>query len=153
MKCFYILSYIMGLNPKVWLPYLWFILYTIAIEYPKNPNDFTKKKYYTLIQNLPIYFPSKPMGSYFAKLLDKYPVTPYLGSRLSFMKWVHYIESKIKIKMEEETFEFYESLEKYYNLYKPVEMRDREIVKTRKRYIQFGLFVFLFTSIILIYRS
>ena len=44
MKCFYILSYIMGLNPKVWLPHLWFILYTIAIEYPKNPNDFTKKK-------------------------------------------------------------------------------------------------------------
>ena len=80
MKCFYILSYIMGLNPKVWLPHLWFILYTIAIEYPKNPNDFTKKKYYTLIQNLPIYLPSKPIGSYFAKLLDKYPVTPYLGS-------------------------------------------------------------------------
>ena len=124
----------MGLNPKVWLPHLWFILYTIAIEYPKNPNDFTKKKYYTLIQNLPIYFPSKPMGSYFTKLLDKYPVTPYLGSRLSFMKWVHYIESKIKIKMEEETFDFY------------------EIIKTRKRYIQFGLFVFLFTSVILLYR-
>ena len=69
------------------------------------------------------------------------------------MKWVHYIESKIKIKMEEETLDFYESLEKYYDLYKPVEMRDREIIKTRKRYIQFGLFVFLFTSIILIYRS
>ena len=61
----------MGLNPKVWMPYLWFILYTIAIEYPKNPNDFTKKKYYSFIQNLPIYFPAYPMGSYFTKLLDK----------------------------------------------------------------------------------
>ena len=60
----------MGLNPKVWMPYLWFVLYTIAIEYPKNPNDFTKKKYYTLIQNLPVYFPSKPIGTRFAKLLD-----------------------------------------------------------------------------------
>ena len=42
---------------------------------------------------------------------------------------------------------------KYYDLYKPVEMRDREIIKTRKRYIQFGLFVFLFTSVILLYRN
>ena len=142
----------MGLNPKVWMPYLWFILYTIAIEYPKNPNDFTKKKYYSFIQNLPIYFPSYPMGSYFTSLLDKYPITPYLSSRLSFMKWVHYIQCKIKTEMEEEVLEFYESLEKYYNLYKPKEMQNQEKIKTRKRYIQFGLFVFLFTSIILLYR-
>ena len=92
------------------------------------------------------------MGSYFTTLLDKYPVTPYLGSRLSFMKWVHYIECKIKTEMEEEIFDFYESLEKYYDLYKPKEMRDQEIVKTRKRYIQFGLFVVLFVSIIVLYR-
>ena len=142
----------MGLNPKVWMPHFWFILYTIAIEYPKNPNDFTKKKYYSLIQNLPVYFPEYPIGSNFVELLNKYPVTPYLGSRLSFMKWVHYIESKIKISMEEEVLDFYEGLEKYYDLYKPVEMRNKEIVKTRKRYIQFGLFVFLFTSVVLIYR-
>ena len=92
------------------------------------------------------------MGSYFTTLLDKYPITPYLSSRLSFMKWVHYIQCKIKIEMEEEVLEFYESLEKYYNLYKPKEMQNQEKIKTRKRYIQFGLFVFLFTSIILLYR-
>ncbi len=73
----------MGLNPKVWLPHLWFVLYTIAVEYPQTPNDVTKKKYYTLIQNLPVFFPEYPMGSNFIDLLDKYPVTPYLSSRLS----------------------------------------------------------------------
>ena len=65
----------------------------------------------------------------------------------------HNFESKIKIQMEVENFDFYESVEKYYDLYNPVEMRDREIIKTRKRYIQFGLFVFLFTSVILLYRN
>ena len=143
----------MGLNPKVWMPYFWFTLYTIAIEYPSSPNDFTIKKYYNLIQNLPVYFPHYPIGSYFVKLLDRYPVTPYLSSRLSFMKWVHYIENKIKIEMEEEVFTFYESLERYYNLYKPPEMRNKEKIKTRKRYIQFGLFVTLFLSIIYLYKN
>ncbi len=143
----------MGLNPKVWLPHLWFVLYTIAVEYPQTPNDVTKKKYYTLIQNLPVFFPEYPMGSNFIDLLDKYPVTPYLSSRLSLMKWVHYMQNKINLQMEEESLDFYECLEKYYDSYKPSEMRNREIVKTRKRYIQFGIFVFMFTTIVLLYRK
>ena len=143
----------MGLNPKVWLPHLWFVLYTIAVEYPQTPNDVTKKKYYTLIQNLPVFFPEYPMGSNFIDLLDKYPVTPYLSSRLSLMKWIHYIQNKINLQMEEESLDFYECLEKYYDSYKPSEMRNREIVKTRKRYIQFGIFVFMFTTIVLLYRK
>lgn len=143
----------MGLNPKVWLPHLWFVLYTIAVEYPQTPNDVTKKKYYTLIQNLPVFFPEYPMGSNFIDLLDKYPVTPYLSSRLSLMKWVHYMQNKINLQMEDESLDFYECLEKYYDSYKPSEMRNREIVKTRKRYIQFGIFVFMFTTIVLLYRK
>ncbi len=55
--------------------------------------------------------------------------------------------------MEEESLDFYECLEKYYDSYKPSEMRNREIVKTRKRYIQFGIFVFMFTTIVLLYRK
>ena len=33
---------------KVWGPHYWFVLHTIALRYPKNPNDVTKKKYYDL---------------------------------------------------------------------------------------------------------
>ena len=36
----------MGLNPEVWLPHLKFTLQTIAITYPKHPNDVSIKKYY-----------------------------------------------------------------------------------------------------------
>ena len=37
----------------------------------------------------------KPLGNDFIKIIDNYPVTPYLESRLSFVKWVHYIFNKI----------------------------------------------------------
>ena len=33
----------MNLNPDIWGPHYWFVLYTIAISYPINPNDVTKK--------------------------------------------------------------------------------------------------------------
>ena len=63
------------------------------------------------------------------------------------------MQNKINLQMEEESLDFYECLEKYYDSYKPSEMRNREIVKTRKRYIQFGIFVFMFTTIVLLYRK
>ena len=65
------------LNAKVWGPHYWFVLMTIAVSYPVKPNEITKK-YYEFIQNLLLFIPSEKIGSKFAKLLDKYPVTPYL---------------------------------------------------------------------------
>ena len=59
----------MGLNPKVWLPYLWFILYTIAIEYPKKPNDFTKKKILYFNSEFANLFSFKANGELFCKII------------------------------------------------------------------------------------
>jgi len=103
----------MGLDPKVWLPHFQFIMQTMAISYPKHPNDVSKKKYYEFIQNLPVFLPDKPMGTYFIKLLDDFPVTPYLSSGMSFMKWVHFMNNKLNKAIDEPELDFYESLEKY----------------------------------------
>tara|TARA_Y100000591_G_C21709698_1_gene632794 strand:- start:335 stop:766 length:432 start_codon:yes stop_codon:yes gene_type:complete len=131
----------MSLNPKIWVPKLFFVLETISIYYPLNPNKMTIRKYYDFIQNIPIFFPETPMGSYFISLLEKYPVQPYLTTRSAFMKWVYFIKKKVYKTMKLETFDFYENLENYYNFYKPEEVIDLENLKVKKRYIQFGFFV------------
>ena len=46
----------MKLKYEIWLPQLKFILQTIALYYPKNPNEITIRKYYNLVQNLPVFF-------------------------------------------------------------------------------------------------
>ena len=89
----------MSLNPYVWLPYFKIILQTIAVQYPKKPNEVTKKKYYEFISNIPVFFPMKPLGKTFHIMLDKYPVQPYLTSRASFMKWVFFVKKKIYKKI------------------------------------------------------
>ena len=131
----------MGLNYNVWLPHLKFTLQTIAITYPARPNEVSRKKYYDFIQNLPLFFPEKPMGSAFLKMLDDYPVTPYLSSRESFMKWVHFINNKFNKMMDWNSLSFRESLEKYYELYKPDSIKKQELYKERKKYIQFAFLI------------
>ena len=143
----------MGLNPNIWLPNLKFTLQTIAITYPSHPNDVSKKKYYDLIQNLPVFFPFNPMGKNFLDLLDKYPVTPYLSSRMSFMKWIHFIFNKIHEQLDQPIDEFYDSLEKYYDQYKPKEIRNREIIKTRKKFIQFATASIIILVIVYFYKK
>lgn len=143
----------MGLNHNVWLPHLKFTLQTIAVTYPKNPNDVSIKKYYDFIQNLPVFIPMDPIGKNFLDLLDKYPVTPYLSSRMSFMKWIHFIFNKINKQLKKKEIGFYEDLENYYEEYKPKEMKNKEISKTRKKYIEGGIFVLLVLAIIYFYRK
>ena len=143
----------MGLDHNVWLPHLKFTLQTIAICYPKHPNEVSIKKYYDFIQNLPVFLPMDPIGNNFLDLLDKYPVTPYLSSRMSFMKWVNFIFNKINKQLKKEEIDFYEDLEKYYEEYKPKEMKNKEITITRRKYIEGGIFVLLLVTIIYFYKK
>ena len=141
------------LEPKVWLKHLFFTLETIAVHYPNNPNKVTIKKYYHLIQNLPVFIPALPMGSYFLSLLDKYPVQPYLNSRTSFMKWVFFIKKKIYKKLKMEVFDFYENLENYYNSYKPEQEINLEKFKEKKKYVQLFFVLMMGFSIYYFYNK
>ena len=89
----------MELDPTVWGPHYWFVLFSIAVSYSNNPNDVIKKKYYDFFHNLPLFIPHIEIGDDFSKLLDKYPVTPYLDSRDSLMKWVNFIHNRVNIKL------------------------------------------------------
>ena len=83
------------LDPKVWGPHYWFFLHTLAMTYPHHPNSVTKKKYYEFIQNLPLFLPVEEISGEFSKLIDKYPITPYLDNRDSFVRWMYFIHNKI----------------------------------------------------------
>ena len=124
----------MFLSSTVWGPHYWFVLQTISMTYPEHPNDITKKKYYQLIQNLPIFIPNKKMGKKFEELLNEFPISPYLSSRLSFMKWVHFIHNKINKKLGKTEINFFKGLEKYYSNYIPKKTLKKQRYKKIKIY-------------------
>ena len=130
----------MNYNPEVWGPHFWFTIFTMALSYPLTPSNVTKKKYYDFIINLPIFLPCEKCGDDFAKLLDKYPVSPYLEGKDSFLKWVHFIHNKINIEIGKDEQTFTESLDIYYELYKPKEIIMREQIKYRKKLL-FGVII------------
>jgi hypothetical protein len=93
------------------------VLHTIALTYPIKPNETIKKKYYDFIQNLPLFIPIENMGNFLSKLLDTYPVTPYLDSREEFIKWMYFIHNRVNKELEYKQITLSESLEEYYKHY------------------------------------
>ena len=128
-------------DPTVWGPHYWFFLMTLAVSYPLKANETTKKKYYDFVTNLPLFIPHPAIGNNFSKLLDKYPVSPYLEGKDSFLKWVHFIHNKINIEIGKDEQTLTESLDIYYELYKPREIILREQIKYRKK-ILFVVIIF-----------
>ena len=112
----------MALDQKIWGPQYWFVLHTIALNYPLHPNETSKKKYYDFIENLPLFIPISDMGNLFSKLLDLYPVTPYLDSRESLIKWIHFIHNKVNLSIGIPEKSLEETLHSYYKLYEPPEI-------------------------------
>jgi hypothetical protein len=117
------------LDPNIWGPHYWFFLHTVSMTYPNRPNALTKKKYYEFIQNLPLFIPVEKISTEFSKIIDQCPVTPYLDNRESFVRWTHFIHNKINEKLEKPLLSLNDFYIKYYDEYKPNNLKIREFNK------------------------
>ena len=108
----------MLIDADIWGPKYWFFLHTAVMNYPDTPNEVTKRKYYDLISNMPLFIPDPKSSKSFVALLDMYPITSYLESKASLTRWTHFIHNKINRKLgkREPTYEQFMSdyYEKYY---------------------------------------
>ena len=72
---------------------------------------------------------------------------------MNFCKWIHYITNKINEDLELPTNTFYESLEEYYQQFKPKELIQQEFLKKKKKYIYAGVGASILILIYWMYRN
>ena len=125
----------MHFDPNIWGPHYWFFLHTITYTYPQYPNAVTKRKYYDLIQNLPLFIPNEDIANNFSNMLDKYPVTPYLDNIDSFKKWMHFIHNKVNFMLNKDEISFEKADELYKKQYVPKTILMSETLHIRKHHL------------------
>jgi hypothetical protein len=138
-------------DPDVWGPHYWFMLQTVAHTYPDTPTSVTKRKYYDFIQNLPIFIPNNDISDIFISLLDRFPISPYLDNRDSFIRWIHFIHNRINNILGKEEITLFEALDDYKSLYKPKQIKLSERLCIRKEYIIAFFTVLCFIFIFMLY--
>jgi hypothetical protein len=130
-----------AVSSLLWGPQYWFFLHSIAYNYPHPPTKVTKRKYYDLIQNMPLFIPDSKMANNFQYLINQYPVTPYLDSRNDFIRWMHFIHNIVNMQLNKPKIPFFESIDIYNEKY----CRDnkKKIRKERHHLFMTGCIVLL----------
>lgn len=142
----------MYLDAKIWGPHYWFFIHTVAMTYPHHPNTVTKKKYYEFVQNLPLFIPVEQISKEFERILDLFPVIPYLDNRDSFVRWTHFIHNKINEKIEKPTIPLDQFFVEYYNEYKTNEHLE-QFQKLKSKFIYVVMLLLLTGSITYLYNK
>lgn len=140
----------MKLDPTIWGPKYWFFLHTAALSYPIKPNDTVRKKFYEFIHNFPLFIPSVKISSSFSDLLEQYPVSPYLDSKDSLVRWTHFIHNQINKKLEKDQISLSKFYTEYYKQYETVTEKQIEYVKT-KRHIFYAVIITIISIVIYIF--
>jgi hypothetical protein len=81
--------------------------------------------------------PDSRIGNKFSALIDKYPITPYLDSRDSFIKWVHFIHNRVNKMTNKAEIPLSQALKEYYYNYKPKAIKVQEELKYRQKLVFF----------------
>jgi len=142
-----------GFDPEVWGPHYWFFLHTISLTYPKRPNDVTKKKYYDFVQNIPLFLPVESIATHFSKLLDEYPISPYLDSRDAFTRWMHFIHNKINERLEKKKISLGEFYANYYEQYRPKEQQWDNYTKVKNKILYVSIIAVCIGIILYFYNK
>lgn len=79
--------------------------------------------------------PDPEMASEFDRMLGKYPVTPYLDSRDSFIRWVHFIHNRYNVLLMKDEVSLHDALERYYLHYRPRSVQILEELKYREKLV------------------
>ena len=125
------------MNSEIWGPHYWFVIHTIAINYPIKPNALQKKSHYKFIQDLPTFLPDKKSSRNFTELLQIYPVLPYLDSRKDFIKWTHFIHNRVNESLGKDQISYNDFYTGYFNQYKTIEQKSRDYKKKTQMQLYF----------------
>tara|TARA_B110000444_G_C18520576_1_gene446496 strand:+ start:221 stop:652 length:432 start_codon:yes stop_codon:yes gene_type:complete len=121
------------LDATIWGSHYWFFLHTTTMTYPMKANDVVKKKYYDFIQNIPLFIPNTSMSKTFQDMLDTYPVSPYLDTRDSLTRWMHFIHNKMNKRLGKREISITKFYEDYHENYKTRNVKIVEYAKTKRQ--------------------
>lgn len=135
------------LDAKTWGPHYWFFMMTVALTYMDFPNEVTKRKYYDFYMNIPIFIPDDEIAKSFSTMLDKYPITPYLASKDSLIRWVNFIHNKHNEMLGKPIISLDEAMRNYFDNYMPKPIYLHQAMKIRRYYLHVAFILGCFALI------
>ena len=123
------------MDPSIWGPHYWFMLHTMAFNYPHHPTSIQKKIYHRFIHNLHEFIPNRSMANTFQRLLIENPVTPYLDNRSNFIQWMHHMHNLVNKRLERPTMSLADHYEEFLHHFEPKQTKLKRLWKEKRKVV------------------
>ena len=123
------------MDPSIWGPHYWFMLHTMAFNYPLHPTSIQKKIYHRFIHHLHEFIPNRSMANTFQRLLVENPVTPYLDNRPNFIQWMHHMHNLVNKRLERPTMSLSDHYDEFLQHFEPKQTKLTRLWKEKKKVV------------------
>jgi hypothetical protein len=84
-----------NVNPKVFGPPMWKVLYYIAFSYPDNPSYDIRKKFCDFYSSIKYILPCEKCRVHYMQHFKKNPVDKHLDNKESLLRWLVSLNSAV----------------------------------------------------------
>lgn len=82
-----------------WGPSGWFLLHSIAANYPNKPSKVDKEVYRLFFTSIKYVLPCIYCRNSFTQYLGELPIEPYLENKKTLTRWLYDIHNKVNAKL------------------------------------------------------
>lgn len=82
-------------DPKLWGPHFWYMMRTVAHNYPKEPKQIDKQHVKVFFIHIQHMLPCQTCRSHYTTLLTKFPLDKATCCNTCLIKWVETVHSEI----------------------------------------------------------
>ena len=142
---------------SVWGPYFWYVIHTVAFNYPDNPTDFNKMSYKNFFESFSNVLPCKKCREHYQTHLSRYPISPFLDSNMLLNKWVIDLHNIVNKSLNKPQFTYQQVYQIYQNLNPPnpfLHIKQAESMITKAKYAdakKYRLYGLIFIVLICIF--
>lgn len=83
-------------DPKVWGKYYWYVLKSIAHNYPENPDRDTIVNIKNIFYGLQYAIPCLECRNHYREYIKKHTIEPAFSNKRSLLNWINNLEQSIK---------------------------------------------------------
>ena len=103
------------MDPKVWGPKLWFVIHTLALNYPDNPSYEQKRIHEDFFNNLVFLIPCDKCRIHYRQHINNNPVVNHLKNSDILFRYTIDLHNEVNKTLNKRTYS-YEEVVKFYRI-------------------------------------
>tara|TARA_B110000971_G_C19624848_1_gene326470 strand:+ start:5 stop:463 length:459 start_codon:yes stop_codon:yes gene_type:complete len=138
------------MNPKIWGPYAWFFIHSIALNYPKNPTFKNKLDYSNFFKSLIYVLPCEKCSIGYNKNIINNPIDNNLDNTEQLFHWTVDIHNMVNRETNKKTLNYQEAYDLHMNKYNHINIDNNiDNINYYKKYNNIQTFIIIFLIIII----